>query len=102
MKENANLGAKLKQKEALIKSLKDQSNENYEDDEDISVLEEVVSIRHNTSGHKCTLCDTLFSTNEELERNMRDKHTKAECPFCSVTFPNNNKIKSHINNCKQN
>ena len=61
MKDNANLGAKLKEKEALIKSREDQYNENYEDDEDISVIEEVVSIRKSTSGHKCTLCDTLFS-----------------------------------------
>ena len=39
MQENANLGAKLTEKEALVKSLEDQSNENYEDDEDISVIE---------------------------------------------------------------
>ena len=94
-KENANLEAKLKEKESLIKALEDQSNE---DAEDISVIKEVVTMSKNTSGHKCTMCNTRFSTNEHLRKHMRDKHTEAECPFCSITFPNNKKLRGHVNN----
>ena len=109
LKENANLEAKLREKEAFIRSLEDQSNSHNDvgeevpdDGEDVAVIEEVVSMRNNASGHKCTLCDKRFSTNEDLERHIRDKHTEAECPFCSAIFPNNNKPKYHVNNCMQN
>ena len=99
VKSNNNLEAKLKEKEAVIQSLEDQSAENSED---ISVVEEVVTMRNNTSGHSCTICNKRFNTNDDLEKHIKEKHTESECPFCSLMFANNNKLKGHNNNCIQN
>ena len=99
VKSNNTLEAKLKEKEAVSQSLEDQSDENSED---ISVVEEVVTMRNNTSGHTCTICNKRFNTNDDLEKHIKEKHTESECPFCCLMFSNNNKLKHHINNCIQN
>ena len=72
------------------------------DDNDSSVIQEVVTMGNNISGHKCTLCCTKFSTNEDLERHIRDKHTESDCPFCNETFASNSLLRGHVNKCIHN
>ena len=79
VKENGNINAMLKEKQSMIVALEEQLSP--EDDNESSVIEEVVTMGNNSSGHKCTLCNTKFSTNEDLERHIRDKHTEIDCPF---------------------
>ena len=103
VKENANINKKVKEKEALIVALEEQTKEASEnDDNEDSVIEEVVTMANNSSGNKCTLCNTKFSTNENLERHIRDKHTESDCPFCNETFSSNSKLRGHVNECTEN
>ena len=94
IKENADLNAKLKEKESLIKSLE----EALEPDNS----EEVVVMNRNTSGHKCTACNKKYSSNNDLENHMNDMHGEVECVFCSQIFPNKKKLRAHVNNCIEN
>jgi hypothetical protein len=100
-KENSNLQAKLKEKESFIKSLEEQLCEEDEVNNDTSVVE-MASMNKNTSGHACVACKSRFSTNHDLEKHIKDKHTEVDCPFCNKTFPNNNKLKGHVNSCIDN
>ena len=92
VKENANINTMLKEKQSMIVALEEQlapegDNESY-------VIEEVVlTMRINSSGHKCTLCKTKLGRNEDLERHIRDKHTESDCPFCNDTFASNSKLR---------
>ena len=103
IKENGDLNAKLEEKEAIIKSLEEalepepESSDVFED-----VVEEVVTMNRNTSGHKCTACNKKYSTNTDLENHMDDMHGETECVFCSKIFQNKKKLKAHINNCIDN
>ena len=97
IKENANLNAKLKEKESIIKSLEEALEPDTSDAE-----EEVVIMNKNTSGHKCTACNNNYSTNTDLESHMDEMHGEAECFFCSKIFQNKKQLKAHVNNCIEN
>ena len=96
-KENADLNAKLKEKESIIKSLEEALEPDTSED-----VEEVVIMNRNISGHKCTACNKKYSTNDDLESHMDEMHLEVECVFCSKTFENKKKLKAHVNNCIEN
>ena len=102
VKENTNINKKLKEKQSLIVALEEQMKEVSEDDNENSVIEEVVTMENNLSGNKCNLCNSKFSINEELERHMQDKHTESDCPFCNETLSSKSKLRGHVNKCSQN
>ena len=102
VKENANLKTMVKEKQSMVVALEEQLKEVSEDDDERSVIEEIVTMGNNISGHKCTICNTKFSTNEDLERHIKDKHTESDCPFCNETFSSNSRLRNHVNKCTQN
>ena len=102
VKENNNLNTMLNEKESIIKALEEQTNSTPEDVNDSVVVDEVVQMRNNQSENKCTACNKRFSTNNDLERHISDKHNEVECPFCSNMFPNKSKLRDHVNNCSDN
>ena len=102
VKENANLKTLVKKKQSMIVALEEQLKEVSEDDDERSVIEEIVTMGNNSSGHKCNMCNTKFSTNEDLERHIKDKHTESDCPFCNETFASNSQLRGHVNSCVQN
>ena len=57
----------------MIVALEEQLKEVSEDDDEESVIEDIVTMGNNSSGHKCNMCNTKFSTNEDLERHIKDK-----------------------------
>jgi hypothetical protein len=97
LKENGDLNAKLKEKEALIKSLEEALEPDTHDE-----VEEVVMMNKNTSGHKCAACNKKYSTNQDLENHMDEMHGEIECVYCSEIFSNKKKLRAHINNCIEN
>jgi hypothetical protein len=102
VKENANLKTLVKEKQSMIVALEEQLKEVSEDDDEESVIEDIVTMGNNSVGHKCNMCNTKFSTNEDLERHIKDKHTESYCPFCNETFASNSQLRGHVNSCVQN
>ena len=107
VKEKQYIKVEVENQKAIIMSLKEKIKaddviEDTEEAEEEDNAEIQVMMGDNSSGHKCTICNRRFSTNEDLERHIKDKHTENECPFCNNIFPNNDKLKGHVNNCIKN
>ena len=97
IKENADLNAKLKEKDSIIKSLEEALEPDTSDEE-----EDVLVLNRKTLGHNCTACNKKYSTNGDLERHIDEIHVEVECVFCSKSFQNKKKLKGHVNNCIKN
>ena len=56
----------VKENQSMIVALEEQLKEVSKDDDERSVIEEILTMGNNSSGHKCT--------NEDLKRNIKNKH----------------------------
>ena len=87
------LKTQLKEKDLKIKELQD--NITCEDTADIQVVQQVVNMDKETSGHKCNACAKNFRAEQDLERHMEAKHTENICLYCDKKFSSEQALVKH-------
>ena len=55
-----------------------------------------VDMSKESTERRCQACDKIFKAESDLERHIRDKHTKSECPMCSEKFSSAKQANDHI------
>ena len=96
----------------MIKSLKetcgidDDALEDKADEEDVEEQREAPgegdTTGHNMnkdSGNKCTACDRIFKTNQDLENHMNAKHSQKHCVLCDKVCTSETDLMRHHNQC---
>ena len=97
IKSNATLKIELKQKDDLIRGLKELSG--IEETENMDAEDESVRMEKETSGSVCLSCDKTFSEKRALDQHMEAKHSQSECPICDEVFPQGEALEKHTDEC---
>ena len=101
VEENNGLKNTIDEQADNIKHLEEQCgiDENEEDIEEVSMERNLMN--KNQSGHLCVTCTQKFTTNNGLEKHMKDKHTEFVCDYCDDVFRTKREFERHMAQCEE-